>query len=142
MPATLIDSILVITDADHVRLREMMQSLQTVGNPYRGYLRRLKRELETARIVPAAEVEADVVTMNSHVRVRDLDTDRTEHVTLVFHGDSDVFGGRLSVLTPLGTELIGQRVGDEIDWEVPAGLRRLRIEGILYQPESAGHFHL
>jgi len=133
-----------VTDADHVRLREMLESLlQAVGRPYRGFVDRLRRELERARIVPAAEVDGDVVTMNSHLRVRDLDTGAAERLTLVFHGDADVFGGRLSVLSPLGTALIGQRAGDRIEWDAHGGgARRLRVERILYQPEAAGHFHL
>jgi len=46
------------------------------------------------------------------------------------------------VLAPIGTALLGERVGAEIRWEVPAGVRRLRIEELLYQPEAAGDYHL
>jgi regulator of nucleoside diphosphate kinase len=53
-----------------------------------------------------------------------------------------MFDGRLSVLSGLGIKLVGQRVGDIVEWEVPAGVRRLRIDKILFQPEAAGHFHL
>lgn len=140
MPTTALT--LTITDADHVRLREMIESLRTVGNPYRGYLRELQREIERARIVPAVDVEGDIVTMNSHLRLRDCDSGVVEGLTLVFHGDADLFSGRLSVLSPLGTRLLGQRVGDEIDWEVADGIRRVTVDRILYQPEAAGHFHL
>ena len=49
-----------------------------------------------------------------------------------------MFGSRLSVLTPLGVRLLGFRVGDVIEWPVPCGVRRLRVERILFQPEAAG----
>lgn len=133
---------ITLTDADHIRLREMIESLRTVGQPYRGYVRRLRDEIERAMIVPARQVDADLVTMNSHLRVRDLDTGTLERLTLVYHGDADLFNARLSVLSPLGAELLGQCVGDEIAWEVPGGSRRIVVERILYQPEAAGHFHL
>jgi regulator of nucleoside diphosphate kinase len=38
--------------------------------------------------------------------------------------------------------LIGQRAGDTVEWTVPGGFRRVRIDRVLYQPEAAGHFHL
>lgn len=135
--------LLNLTDADHVRIREMIKSLlDTVGNPFGGFLHELEREIADADVVPVRRVAPDVVTMNSHLRLRDLDSGRTETITLVYHGDSDMLRSRLSVLTPLGIELIGQRVGDVIEWGVPGGVRRVRIEQVLYQPESAGHFHL
>jgi len=42
------------------------------------------------------------------------------------------------VLAPVGTALLRERVGNEIVWDVPGGTRRLRIEELLYQPESSG----
>lgn len=131
---------IIVTDADHVRLREMMSSLRTVGDPFRAPLSRLKNVLETARIVPAAEVDRDVVTMNSHLRVRGRG--EAQLLSLVFHGDSDPWGTRLSVLSSLGTALLGRRVGDWIQWESAAGVQHLFIERLLYQPEVAGQFHL
>lgn len=42
----------------------------------------------------------------------------------------------------IGTAMIGYRHGDVIEWEVPSGVRRLRVEEVLYQPESKGEYHL
>jgi regulator of nucleoside diphosphate kinase len=131
-----------MTDTDHVRLREMIESLRSQGNPLRGYIRELKDEIENAAVVPAKCVRGDVITMNSRVRVKDETVNAREDLTLVYPDDSDIFGTRLSVLTSLGIRLIGQREGDVVDWPVRRGVRRLRVEKIVYQPESAGHFHL
>ena len=49
---------------------------------------------------------------------------------------------RVSILAPIGTAIIGYRVGDAVEWEVPAGIRRLKVEKILYQPEAAGDYDL
>jgi len=50
--------------------------------------------------------------------------------------------GKISVLAPVGTAMIGYRAGDLIEWEVPSGLRRLKVEEIIYQPEASGNYHL
>jgi regulator of nucleoside diphosphate kinase len=90
-----------------------------------------------ARVVPADEVPPDVVTMHSVVSLRDLDAGETEEYELVYPADADVANSRISVLAPIGTAVIGYRLGDVIEWPVPAGLRRLSVEGVV-QPERAG----
>jgi regulator of nucleoside diphosphate kinase len=50
--------------------------------------------------------------------------------------------GKVSVLAPLGMALLGARAGDTVLVHAPAGIRRLKIERVLYQPESAGDLHL
>ena len=77
--------------------------------------------------------------MNSSVRLRDLDSGETEGYELVEPTDADMTFDRISVLAPIGTAILGYRLGDVIEWPVPAGLRRLRVEEILDQPERAGH---
>jgi regulator of nucleoside diphosphate kinase len=64
-----------------------------------------------------------------------------EEYELVYPADADMAHGRLSVLAPVGTAILGYRRGDVIEWPVPAGLRRLRVEEVLYQPERAGALH-
>jgi regulator of nucleoside diphosphate kinase len=61
---------------------------------------------------------------------------------VVFPSEADSEQGKISVLAPVGTALLGYRVGDTVEWVVPGGLRRLKIERILYQPEAAGDYHL
>ena len=100
------------------------------------YLAALEGELSRARVVPAGKVPPDVVTMNSVVRLRDLDSDETEEYELVYPADADMTLNRISVLAPIGTAILGYRLGDVIEWPVPAGLRRLRVEEVLYQPET------
>jgi regulator of nucleoside diphosphate kinase len=135
----------VVTTTDRHRLREMIESLRATlpinGQPYRAYLANLEARLNQMAAVSQDEVDADVVTMNSRVRVRD-ESDRDQVLTLVYDGDADVFGDKLSVVSPLGAEVFGSRVGDEVKWQTRRGERRLRIEEILFQPEAAGKFDL
>jgi regulator of nucleoside diphosphate kinase len=61
---------------------------------------------------------------------------------VVFPSEADSEQGKISILAPVGTALLGYRVGDTVEWKLPGGLRRLKIERILYQPEAAGDYHL
>jgi regulator of nucleoside diphosphate kinase len=97
----------------------------------------LRTELQRARVVRSGTVPPDVVTMNSIIVFRDLDTNELETYTLVYPGDADIAKGRLSVLAPIGTAILGYRVGDEVRWGVPVGWRTLRIEKLIYQPERS-----
>ena len=132
----------VMTRTDRSRLEEMVRSFGECGGPRRGGVRETLSELadvlRRAAVVPAAAVAADVVTMDSRVLARDVESGRAQTFTLVYHGEPGLFGTRLSVLTPLGVRALGSRVGDVIEWPVPRGVRRLRIERLLYQPEAAG----
>jgi regulator of nucleoside diphosphate kinase len=84
----------------------------------------------------AADAPPDVVTLHSTVRIRDLDTGRSVVYTVVFPTEADTAQRRISVLAPIGTALIGYRVGDVIEWATPGGERRLRVEAALFQPEA------
>jgi len=80
--------------------------------------------------------------MNSRVRLRDLRTGECETHTLVYPEAADLELGKLSVLAPLGTALLGSRTGEVIEFDTPGGVRRLKVERVLYQPEAAGDYHL
>ncbi|HEX2163901.1 MAG TPA: nucleoside diphosphate kinase regulator [Thermoanaerobaculia bacterium] len=108
----------------------------------RGDLLDLVDELNRAQVVAPEEVPPDVVTMNSKVRLVDLDQGTTHEYTLVYPQDADFSAGRISIVAPIGAALLGYRMGDVIEWEVPAGRRRLRVEEVLFQPEAAGRFDL
>ena len=90
----------------------------------------------------------DVVTMNSRVKLRDLDSGDALDFSLVFPtfplaaGSDHLAPMTVSVLAPIGTAVLGYRVGDTIEWEVPAGVRRLKVEDLPFQPESAGRYDL
>jgi regulator of nucleoside diphosphate kinase len=62
--------------------------------------------------------------------------------TLVFPDHADISAGKISVFAPIGTAMLGYRVGDVIEWAVPEGRRRLKVTEVLYQPEASGNYHL
>lgn len=118
---------IVVTDRDLALLRRLRDHAQ------------LESELERADIVEAHDVPSDVVTMNSRVVFEDAATGKTTEVTIVFPQDADLGHGRVSVLAPVGTALLGLAEGDSIVWPFPDGSSRcLRVVAVTFQPESEG----
>jgi regulator of nucleoside diphosphate kinase len=130
------------TDFDIDRLRQLLEGVKLWSVRDREHLTRLGEELDRAHVVAAADVPADVVTMNSRLSVRDLDSGKVITFTLVFPADADLEQDRISVLAPLGTAVLGYRLGDTFEWRMPGRVRRLKLEQVLYQPEAAGDYHL
>jgi regulator of nucleoside diphosphate kinase len=81
----------------------------------------LLAELDRASVVPAAELPPDTIGMRSDVEFRDNDSGRVQRVQLVFPNEADIAAGRISVLTPIGTALIGLRTGQTIAWTTRGG---------------------
>lgn len=99
----------------------------------------LESELLRAKVVPREQIPQDVVTMNSRVLFENETTGERREVTLVYPNMADIDAGKISVLVPVGTALLGLRVGQSIDWELPSGAKqRYRIVSVPYQPEAAG----
>jgi regulator of nucleoside diphosphate kinase len=124
-----------VTREDLQRLRHI---LSAPGRAQRdeAHLETLRKELDRAAILNGEEAPPDVITMGTRVRVRDLESDLQEDYTVVYPWEVDVGSNRVSVLAPLGTALLGYRTGDRIEWRMPGGVRRLRVEKILHQPQS------
>ena len=131
-----------ITEFDLERLKKLLLDAQSTDYHKSEYLERLQLEINRAEVVQPKDIPSDVVTMNSTVCIEDLDTKEEEIYTLVFPEDADLRQGKISILAPIGTAMLGYEVGDSFEWEVPAGKRRLRVKRILYQPESSGDYHL
>lgn len=131
-----------ITDNDLKRLRELIIVAREFGKEEKKYLTELEKELDRGKVVKSQEIPPDVITMNSEVHLKDLNTKEEITYRLVFPDHADANQGWVSILAPIGTALLGYRVGDIIEWKVPAGIAKLKVEKILYQPEAAGDYHL
>lgn len=131
-----------LSNVDHARLTALLKSPTLRQGPDKGLLSELAGEVERAVIVEPEQMPPDVVTMNSKVRVRDQETGEESEYTLVFPHAADISKGRISILAPIGTAILGYRAGDVIHWQVPGGTRVIQVISVLYQPEAAGDFHL
>lgn len=142
MNATVRADRITITDNDRQRLGSMLQSQIAFETGERRQLEDLEIKLEQAQFVPPEKAPRNLVTMNSVVRLRDLETDEPEIYRLVYPQEAQIADQRLSILAPVGSAILGRREGSVVEWPVLAGRCRLRIDEVVYQPEREGAFHL
>lgn len=125
---------IVLTRSDYQKLSRLLQSEFTQAIGDKPYLTGLRSELAVAEVVEPEEIASDIVTMNSKVKLIDVELNEDEIYTLVYPDQADIKNGKLSILTPIGTAILGCRTGDEV-----SGLSsRIRIKEVIYQPEQAG----
>lgn len=131
-------SSIIITQLDLQRLERLLAGLQDVTPGVEA----LEHELARAKVVAHDKVPAGVVTMNSRVFCRDEGSGKEYHLTLVYPQDAGPTG-TVSILAPVGSALLGLTVGQQIDWQTPAGkVIKLTLLAVEYQPEAAGQFDL
>jgi regulator of nucleoside diphosphate kinase len=127
-----------ITRLDMQRLQSLLDNPDLMQQ--KPYLQKLEGELRRAEVVESHAIPPDTVTMNSTVRLVDRTSGEEMIFTLVYPDQAALRDGKISVLAPVGTAILGCREGETIDWEVPAGKQRLTVDRVLYQPEAAGEY--
>ena len=131
------DRTIYITEYDLGRPEDLLS-----GNDFssrdKNHIHELQNELLEGLVVAPHRIPADVITMNSTIRIQDLESAKESTFSLVFPIEADLEQNRISILAPIGTALLGYSVGEVIEYQVPAGMRRIIVKDILYQPEAAG----
>ena len=117
-----------ISRDDYTKLRRLLAT--ALYSPAGLALRKLREELDRAAIIDPAAFPDDVVAMESTVAFEDLETGETEEYTITFPEHADLERGRISILAPIGTALIGCRVGNVVKWPTPGGIRKLKIRHV------------
>ena len=132
-----------ITETDRERLGNLIQLVRNEnGWANSGYVKTLEEELDFAEFVESRDIPPNIVTMRSKVKLKDVDSDEESVYSIVFPTEANTDEGKISILAPLATALLGHRCGETIKFQAPTRLRKLKIEEILYQPESAGDYDL
>lgn len=124
------DRPIVMRESDARMIQGLLAARAEKSNRDQEHLNQLRTELERALVFEAGLVPTDVITIHSSVQVLDLTSGKRQELVLVFPEQADVAANRISVLAPLGTALLGNREGDEVQWLMPGGLRNLRIERV------------
>lgn len=126
----------LLNELDHRRLTLLRNKQTTQDTPTE-----INELLEAADTVPPVAVPPDLVTMCSQILVEAAEDAAQYKLTLCYPGDSDPAAGFVSVLSPLGTALLGQRAGDTATWHGPDGTQKhLRVLSLLFQPEANGDY--
>jgi regulator of nucleoside diphosphate kinase len=128
-----------LTETDYQRLHQVVQLQRQTSRPQ--VSEALSKELKRARIMPSTEIPSDVITMNSVVQIKEIKSATEMEIKIVYPKEANL-RRKVSILAPLGTAILGCRVGDEVDWQVLDNLLTYKVEKIIYQPEAAGDLHL
>lgn len=130
---------IVVSTVDYQRLHSLLDGLPGPNTAVKDHL---LGELERADVVEPDEMPPTVVTMNSKVRFM-LENSREEFCMNLVYPKDVGSNDTLSVLSPVGSALLGLKEGDCIEWRHPAGaLLSVKVLGVEYQPERAGELHL
>ena len=130
---------IVVSTRDMARLEALLDSPALSRHPAAVAL---AQELERAQVLPPEEIPEGIVTMHSRVDCEDELHNEKHSLTLFYPHAADFDKGRVSVLAPVGSALLGLSVGQTIDWTAPGGRQlRLRVTAVHYHPEAAGDFH-
>jgi regulator of nucleoside diphosphate kinase len=132
------ESRIVLSRHDLERLRPLLSARGSARATDREYLLDLEQEIDRAAIVENGSLPAGVVAVGSTATLLDIESGKYSNYTLVLPAHADVAEGRISVLAPLGTALLGYRVGDVVEWRMPGGMRRVRIEAVQHDDEPGG----
>lgn len=120
------ETTLLICDADYQHLLSLIAAYPQES------LEPLREELAKARIIPKAEFPSNVVRLYSKVLVVDLNTNKESQLTLVLPYEADIASGKVSILAPMGTALIGLKVDQKYEWMMPKGnQKKFQVKAIL-----------
>ncbi len=127
---------ILITRTDYERLQALIDEWRLGSTRDSEYLDALEQELERAEIIEPDKTPPKLVTMNSEVRLKDLDSGDVRVYRLIFPTQARTENS-VSVLAPIGTAVLGYQAGDVIEWRVPRGVRRLKVLDVRGRREAA-----
>lgn len=129
-----------ITELDYIRLSKLVGVSRNEKNIEIKNLDALAREIGRAEKVDSKKISPEFVTMNSVVQVMNESTKKPTTIKIVYPNEVDFKKGFVSVLSPLGSALLGYKIGDSVQFEAPKGLVTFQIQKIDYQPEANGEY--
>lgn len=135
--------IIAVTRTDFTRIDQLLRSEWTVAiGGQRAHLKTLRNRLDEATVVDSPDMLPDIVTMNSTIYLHDIELRETDIYTLVYPEEASIAEGKLSILSPLGAEIFGRRVGETVILDVLNKKSSKRVEKLSFQPERIGAFNL
>ena len=96
----------------------------------------LSYELNRAIVVENDELPADSIRLNSFVKVKELTTNKEMQFSIVMPAFADFKQKKISVLTPMGSALIGLCKGETVEWKMPAGMKKFEILDVIQLPQQ------
>jgi len=129
-----------ITELDFIRLSKLVGASRSDKNIELKNINALAQELKRAEKVDSKKITSEFVTMNSVVQVINESTNTLMTIKIVYPKEADFKKGNISVLSPMGSALLGYKVGDSVQFDAPKGKVTIKIQQIDYQPEANGEY--
>ena len=126
---------MLVSDVDFGHLRHLLAAAGRFLTRNHRHLQSLEENLTRALVVTRDQMPQNVIAIHTQAWIQELDVGRQAVYTLVLPGEADVARNRISVLAPIGSALLGRRVGDLIECTVPQITRRLKVKEIVRQPD-------
>ena len=133
---------IILSQLDFQRINRWINEEKTQKTINDFEIQRLLYELSQAEIKEPRKIPNNIVTMNSEVEISFLDSQKTVRLKIVYPDEANIKEGKISIFSPIANALLGHKEGDVIEWVVPAGGTKFKIEKIIYQPEAEGHYNL
>jgi len=133
---------IIVNKLDYLRIQKRINEARQKKTIEKSEAEKLLNELNTAVLMEPQEIPDDVVTMNSVVSISFSQSGRNQEFKIVYPDEANFKEKKVSIFSPIATALLGFRVGDLIEWMLPGGLTKIRIDRIIYQPEAAGDYTL
>lgn len=133
---------IIVNKLDYLRIQKHIREAREKKTIDASEAEKLQHELMSATVLEPQEIPNDVVTMNSVVKISFAEKGKQEEFKIVYPDEANFRERKVSIFSPIATALIGFRIGDLIEWALPGGLTKIRIDAITYQPEAAGDFTL
>jgi len=124
----------ILTKSDYSTIKELI--LNTPSHLRTKEISLLAKEIELAKKVVDTKIEPQVIRLNSHFEVQDVASGKLLNFQLTLPKNADLAEKKLSILSPLGVALIGFQEGMEIEWNLPGGLKKLKIISVNTQVHS------
>ena len=124
-------------DSDHARLQRYVAAWTTRLARDQELISRVRARLEAATVTSVREAGETLVTLGSVVRLREVEFGRSFVLTVFLPSDQEVETTKRSPVCSSGAALLGAREGEEVQWSDGFGNRRVRVESVLFRPQSA-----
>ncbi len=131
----------LITDTDYERLDSIL-----INPPMElrksDILKEFSVEFLSADIRSQKEISSRVITMNTRVLLKEINSQKEVEVTITYPKDANSHERKISVFSKVGLALLGRKLGDTITWPIPGGVGQFEIIEVTYQPEAVGDYDL
>lgn len=132
---------ITVTTNDYNRLMGLI-AFASLQSKMPDITNRLQDNLRQAKTLPQDTIDEGIITMNSRVRMKELNNRRETEITLTYPQDAQPRERKVSVFSEIGIALFGRQEKEVVSWKVPGGTGLFEIVKVTYQPEAAGDYYL